>query len=70
LIERVFGSIKLKVGSSFTLIKEDLAKKMAITCAILWNLYMIVLQTLCFFVGSIGSGKEGVKGLIIFFKQP
>jgi len=49
-IEGVFGSMKLKVGSSFTLIREDLAKKMAIACAILWNLYMIVLQTLCYFV--------------------
>jgi hypothetical protein len=60
----------LKVGSSFPLIREDLAKKMAISCAILWNLYMIILQTLWFFCKSIGSGKEGVKGLIIFFEQP
>jgi DNA-binding protein HU-beta len=45
------------------LIREDLAKKMAIACAILWNLYMIVLQT------GIENGKEG-EGLIIFFDNP
>jgi len=77
-IEGVFGSMKLKLGSSFTLVREDLAKKMAIACAILWNLYMIILQRLWIFMfmivlrvyDSIESEKEGIKGLIIFFEQP
>ena len=58
-IEGVFGSIKLKVGSSFPLIREDLAKKMAISCAILWNLYMIILQTLWFFVIVLEVVRRG-----------
>ena len=58
-IEGVFGSIKLKVGSSFTLIREDLAKKMAIACAILWNLYMIILQRLWFFVIVLRVRRRG-----------
>jgi len=58
-IEGVFGSIKLKVGSSFTLIREDLAKKMAIACAILWNLYMIIPQTLWFFVIVLRVVRRG-----------
>ena len=58
-IEGVFGSIKLKVGSSFALIREDLAKKMAIACAILWNLYMIIPQTLWFFVIVLRVVRRG-----------
>jgi hypothetical protein len=58
-IEGVFGSIKLKVGSGFTLIREDLAKKMAIACAILWNLYMIIPQTLWFFVVVLRVVRRG-----------
>jgi len=57
--EGVFGSMKLKVGSSFTLIREDLAKKMAIACAILWNLYMIILQRLWFFVIVLRVRRRG-----------
>jgi hypothetical protein len=58
-IEGVFGSMKLKVGSSFTLIREDLAKKMAIACAILWNLYMIILQRLWLFVIVLRVRRRG-----------
>ena len=58
-IEGVFSSIKLKVGSSFPLIREDLAKKMAISCAILWNLYMIILQTLWVFVIVLEVVRRG-----------
>jgi hypothetical protein len=36
----------MKVGSGFTLIGEDLGKKMAIACAILWKFYMIISQAL------------------------
>jgi len=58
-IEGVFGSMKLKVGSSFTLVREDLAKKMAIACAIVWNLYMIVLHILCYFVMVLKMVRKG-----------
>jgi len=51
--------MKLKVGSSFTLIREDLAKKMAIACAILWNLYMIILRRLWFFVIVLRVRRRG-----------
>nr|WP_255326809.1 hypothetical protein [Thermocrinis jamiesonii] len=37
MVEQLFGSIKQKVGSSFNLLRKDLARKMAIACAILWN---------------------------------
>jgi hypothetical protein len=68
-IEGVFGSMKLKVGSSFTLVRKDLAKKLVIVCAILWNLYMIILLRGDFY-DSIEGEKEGIKGLIIFFEHP
>ena len=47
------------VGSSFTLVREDLAKKMAIACAIVWNLYMIVLHILCYFVMVLKMVRKG-----------
>jgi hypothetical protein len=50
----------MKVGSGFTLIREDLGKKkMAIACAILWNLYMIIPQALCFFVMVLRVVRKG-----------
>jgi len=39
----LFGSIKQKVGSSFNLLRKDLARKMAIACAILWNFWVVVI---------------------------
>jgi hypothetical protein len=38
-VEQLFGSIKQKIGSSFKLLREDLSRKAAIACAILWNFY-------------------------------
>jgi len=35
-----------KVGSSFNLLREDLARKMAIACAILWNFWLVVIYFL------------------------
>jgi len=40
-IEQLFGSIKQKIGSSFNLLREDLARKASIACAILWNFYLL-----------------------------
>jgi hypothetical protein len=37
----MFGSIKQKIGSSFNLLREDLARKASIACAILWNFYLL-----------------------------
>jgi hypothetical protein len=39
-IEQMFGSIKQKIGSSFNLLREDLARKASIACAILWNFWV------------------------------
>jgi hypothetical protein len=36
-VEQLFGSIKQKIGSSFKLLREDLARKASIACAILWE---------------------------------
>jgi hypothetical protein len=69
-IEGVFGSMKLKVGSSFTLIREDLAKKTAIACAILWNLYMIIPQTLWFFVIVLRVVRKDKRSYNIFLNSP
>jgi hypothetical protein len=39
--EQMFGSIKQKIGSSFNLLREDLARKASIACAILWNFWVL-----------------------------
>jgi hypothetical protein len=46
-VEQLFGSIKQKVGSSFKLLREDLARKASIACAILWNFWL--LANFCYF---------------------
>jgi hypothetical protein len=33
----------LKLGSRFRIVREEIAKKVALACAVLWNFYMIVL---------------------------
>jgi len=47
-IEQLFGSIKQKVGSSFNLLREDLARKASIACAILWNFWLLVIYLFLF----------------------
>jgi hypothetical protein len=47
-IEQLFGSIKQKIGSSFNLLREDLARKASIACAILWNFYLLATLFLYF----------------------
>jgi hypothetical protein len=40
-IEHRFCSIKQKIGSSFNLLREDLAQKVSIVCAAVWNFYLL-----------------------------
>jgi hypothetical protein len=42
-IESLFGNIKNKANSVFKVKREDMAKKLAIAWAILWNFYMILI---------------------------
>ncbi len=44
LIEGVFGNIKLKLGSKFALIREDLALKRALAVFALYALNLIFFQ--------------------------
>jgi hypothetical protein len=50
---KLFGSIKQKIGSSFKLLREDLARKASLACAILWNFW--VLETYLFFISVLVS---------------
>jgi len=36
--------------SSFNLIREDLARKAALACAVLWNFYMLVSSLIAYFI--------------------
>ena len=47
-VKHLYGSIKQKVGSSFNLLREDLARKTAIACAILWNFWLLVIYLFLF----------------------
>jgi hypothetical protein len=40
-IEHRFCSIKQKIGSSFNLLREDLAQKASIACDAVWNFYLL-----------------------------
>jgi hypothetical protein len=40
-MEHRFGSIKQKIGSSFNLLREDLAQKASIVCAAVCNFYLL-----------------------------
>ena len=42
--ESLFGTIKQKLGSGFRVIREDIARKMVLACAIIWNFYMLALH--------------------------
>jgi hypothetical protein len=52
-IERLFGSIKQKIGSSFKLLREDLARKASIACAILWNFWVLATYLFLLFLSGI-----------------
>jgi multidrug efflux pump subunit AcrB len=47
-IESLFGNIKNKANSVFRVKIEDIAKKLAIAWAILWNFYMILICVFLF----------------------
>ncbi len=73
-IEGVFGSIKQKLGSSFRVVREDISMKMALACALLWNLYMLVVWIYFFVLLSdlVKASKKTwrVKGSLIFETAP
>jgi hypothetical protein len=48
-----FCSIKQKIGSSFNLLREDLAQKAFIACAVLWNLYLFATSVCLFLLSCI-----------------
>jgi Transposase DDE domain. len=52
-VEQLFGSIKQKVGSSFKLLREDLARKASIACAILWNFWVLATYLFLLFLSGI-----------------
>jgi hypothetical protein len=52
-VEQLFGSIKQKIGSSFKLLREDLARKASLTCAILWNFWVLATYLFLLFLSGI-----------------
>jgi hypothetical protein len=52
-VEQLFGSIKQKIGSSFKLLREDLARKASIACAILWNFWVLATYLFLLFLSGI-----------------
>jgi hypothetical protein len=68
-VEQLFGSIKQKVGSSFKLLREDLARKASIACAILWNFWLLATYLFLLFLSGIlhyGYAKDCGR----FLEQP
>ena len=49
-VEQLFGSIKQKIGSSFKLLGEDLARKASVACAILWNFWVLATYLFLLFL--------------------
>ncbi|MFZ8863731.1 MAG: hypothetical protein ACO2PP_24930, partial [Thermocrinis sp.] len=49
----LFGSIKQKIGSSFKLLREDLARKASIAFAILWNFWVLATYLFFYFCSGI-----------------
>jgi len=52
-MEHRFSSMKQKIGSSFNLLREDLAQKVSIACAVLWNLYLLATSVCLFLLSCI-----------------
>jgi len=65
----MFGSIKQKIGSSFNLLREDLARKASIACAILWNFWMLAIYLFLLFLAGI-LHYSYAKGYGRFLEQP
>ncbi|MFZ8860586.1 MAG: hypothetical protein ACO2PP_08820, partial [Thermocrinis sp.] len=68
-VEQLFGSIKQKVGSSFKLLREDLARKASIACAILWNFWVLATYLFLLFLSGILQYSYA-KGYDRFLEQP
>lgn len=75
-VEQLFGSIKQKIGSSFKLLRKDLARKASLACAILWNFWVLATYLFLLFLSGIlhysyakGSGRflEQPKGVLLSF---
>jgi len=43
-VEGVFGVLKQKLGSWWAVVREEMAKKMALAAALLYNLYLLVVK--------------------------
>jgi hypothetical protein len=68
-VEQLFGSIKQKIGSSFKLLREDLARKASIACAILWNFWVLATYLFLLFLPGILQYSYA-KGGGRFLEQP
>jgi hypothetical protein len=81
-VEQLFGSIKQKIGLSFKLLREDLARKASIACAILWNFWVLAtylfllfpsgclqLTYFCYFC-LVSCTIATLKGYGRFLEQP
>jgi len=65
----MFGSIKQKIGSSFKLLREDLARKASIACAILWNFWVLATSLFLLFLSGV-LHYSYIKGSGRFLEQP
>jgi hypothetical protein len=68
-VEQLFGSIKQKIGSSFKLLREDLARKASLACAILWNFWVLATYLFLLFLSGI-LHYSYAKGSGRFLEQP
>jgi hypothetical protein len=68
-VEQLFGSIKQKVGLSFKLLREDLARKESIACAILWNFWVLATSLFLLFL-SCALHYSYTKVSSRFLEQP
>jgi hypothetical protein len=68
-VEQLFGSIKQKVDSSFKLLREDLARKASIACAILWNFWVLATSLFLLFL-SCASHYSYTKVSSRFLELP
>jgi hypothetical protein len=64
-VEQLFGSIKQKIGSSFNLLREDLARKASLACAILWNFWVLVTY-LFFYFCLVSCSIATLKAVVDF----
>jgi len=68
-VEQLFCSMKQKIGSSFKLLREDLARKASVACAILWNFWVLAVSLLLLFLSGI-LHYSYANGYGRFLEQP